>query len=62
VNGSPALGVIGDLEEGKEKKVVQAVFAPGETNTAVFALVAPAKSFDTCQPQFEALVDSYTGQ
>ena len=62
VDGSPALGVIGDLEEGKEKKVVYAVFAPGETNTAVFACVAPAKSFDTCQPQFEALVDSYKGQ
>lgn len=62
VGGSPALGMIADLEEGKEKKVACAVFAPGETNTAVFALVAPAKSFEACRARFEAIVDSYKEQ
>ncbi len=62
VAGAPALSVVGDFEEGKEKKVGYAVFTAGKTNSAVLTLIAPAKEFEVCQPQFEALVNSYQEQ
>ncbi len=62
VAGVPALSVVGDFEEGKEKKVGYAVFTAGKTNSAVLTLIAPAKEFEACRPQFEALVDSYQEQ
>jgi hypothetical protein len=62
VAGAPALSVVGDFEEGKEKKVGCAVFTAGKTNSAVITLIVPAKDFEACQPRFEAIVDSYKGQ
>ena len=59
VAGSPALSVVGDFEEGKEKKVGYAVFALVKTNAAVFTLMAAAKDFEASQPTFEAIVNSY---
>ena len=59
VAGNPALSVVGDFEEGKEKKVGYAVFSLGKSNAAVFTLIAPAKDFEASQPKFEAIVDSY---
>jgi hypothetical protein len=55
----PALSVVADFEEGKEKKVGYSVFTLGNSNTAVFSLYAPAKDFEAFQPKFEAIVDSY---
>ena len=59
VGGLPALSVVGDFEEGKEKKVGCAVFTTGKANTAVLTLITPAKDFDAFQSKFEAIVDSY---
>ncbi len=59
VAGCPAVSVVGDFEEGKEKKVVYAVFSVVKTNAAVFTLLAPAKDFEACQPKFEAIVESF---
>ena len=59
VAGRPALSVIGDFVEGKEKKVGYAVFTFGNTNAATFVLLADAKDFEAFQPKFEAIVDSY---
>jgi len=55
----PALSVVADFEEGKEKKVGYSVFTLGNSNTAVFSLYAPAKDFEAFQPKFDAIVDSY---
>jgi hypothetical protein len=62
VAGHPALSVLGDVEEGKDKKVGCAVFVRGKTNAAVFTMTAPAKEFDACAPDFDALVNSYREQ
>ncbi len=59
VGGCPALSVVGDFEEGKEKKVGYAVFSAGKSNAAVFTLTAPVKDFEASRPTFEAMVDSY---
>jgi hypothetical protein len=59
VAGSPALCVVGDFEEGKEKKVGYAVFSLGKSNAAVFTLIVPAKDFEASQPKFDSIVDSY---
>ena len=60
VAGCPALSVVGDFEEGKEKKVGYAVFTFGTIQRRDFSLlVAPAKDFEACQPNFEAIVESY---
>lgn len=59
VAGHPALSVLGDFEEGKEKKAAYAVFSAGKTNTAVFTLTSPARDLEAARPQFEAIVDSY---
>jgi len=59
VAGSPAFSVMGDFEEGKEKKVGYAVFSVGKSNAAVFAVIAPAKDFEASQPKFDSIVDSY---
>ena len=59
VAGSPALSVVGDFEEGKEKKIGYSVFTLGNSNAAVFTLYAPAKDFEACKPEFEAIVESY---
>ncbi len=57
--GQPGLSLVGDYEEGKEKKVGYSVFTLGNSNAAVFSLYAPAKDFEAFQPKFEAIVDSY---
>jgi hypothetical protein len=59
LDGHPALSVLGDFEEGKEKKIGYAVTSAGTTHTAVFTLIVPAKDFESSQPAFEAIVDSY---
>jgi hypothetical protein len=59
VAGKPALSVIGDFVEGKEKKIGYAVFTFGNTNAATFVLLAGAKDFEAFQPKFEAIVDTY---
>ena len=59
VAGHPALSVVGDFEEGKEKKVGYAVFTFANTNAAVFTLLAPAKDLEAYQPKLDAIVDSY---
>ena len=59
VAGRPGLSFVGDYVEGKEKKVTYAVFTFGETNAATFVLLLQAKDFESFQPQFEAIVDSY---
>jgi hypothetical protein len=55
----PALSVVADFEEGKEKKIGCSVFTLGNSNVAVFSLYAPAKDFEAFQPKFDAIVDSY---
>jgi len=55
----PALSVVADFEEGKEKKIGCSVFTLGNSNAAVFSLYAPAKDFEAFQPKFDAMVDSY---
>lgn len=57
--GLPAMSVLGDLEEGKEKKVGYAVFMTGKVNSVVFTLIVPEKDFEVSRPEFEAIVDSY---
>jgi hypothetical protein len=59
VGGRPALSVVGDFEDGKDKKVGYAVFTFANTNAAVFTLITTAKDFEAFQPQFDAIVDSY---
>jgi hypothetical protein len=59
VDGQPAVSVMGDFEEAKEKKVGYAVLFAGKTNSAVLTLISPAKDFEAAQPKFEAIVDSY---
>ena len=59
VAGKPGLSLVGDYEEGKEKKVGYSVFTLGNSNAAVFSLYAPAKDFEAFQPKFDAIVDSY---
>jgi tetratricopeptide (TPR) repeat protein len=59
VAGQPGLSVIGDYVDGKDKKVGYAVFTLGNTNAATFVLLTDAKDFETFQPKFEAIVDSY---
>jgi tetratricopeptide (TPR) repeat protein len=59
VDGKPAVSVLGDFVEGKDKKVGYAVFALGNTNAACFALLVPASDFETFQSKFESIVDSY---
>jgi hypothetical protein len=59
VDGYPALTVVGDFEEGKDKKVGCGVFSLGKINAVVFTLTASAKDFEASKPSFEAIVDSY---
>jgi hypothetical protein len=59
VAGQPALSVIGDFVEGKDKKVCYAVFTFGTANAATFVLQSGAKDFEVLQPKFDAIVDSY---
>jgi len=59
VADGPALSVVGDFEEGNEKKVGYSVFTLGTSNAAAFTLYAPAKDFEAFQPQFDAIVNSY---
>jgi hypothetical protein len=59
VAGYPAVSVVGDFEEGKEKKIGYAVFALAKTNAAVCTLMAAAKDFEACQPKFEAILESF---
>ena len=59
VAGKPGLSFIGDYVEGAEKKTGYAVFTFGNTNAAMFVLLAGAKDFGAFQPKFEAIVDSY---
>ena len=59
VAGKPGLSVMGDFEDGKDKKVGYGVFSMGISNAVVFTLITAAKDFEAFQPKFEALVDSY---
>ncbi len=59
VAGAPALCVLGDFEEGNEKKVGYVVFSLSKSNAAVFTLIVPAKDFETSQQGFDSIVDSY---
>ena len=59
VAGQPALSFIGDYMEGKDKKVCYAVFTFGSANPATFVLQFAARDFETCQPKFDAIIDSY---
>ena len=59
VAGKPGLSFIGDCVEGTEKKINYAVFTFGDSNAATFVLLCGAKDFDTFQPKFDAIVDSY---
>jgi hypothetical protein len=59
VAGKPGLSLIGDFVEGAEKKIGYAVFTFGETTAATFVLLCQAKDFESFQPKFEAIVDSY---
>ena len=59
VAGQPGLSLIGDYGEGAEKKIGYVVFTLGNTNAAMFGLIAKAKDFEAFQPKFEAIVDSY---
>ena len=59
VAGKPGLSLIGDYVEGAEKKIGYVVFTLGNTNAAMFGLLAKAKDFEALQPKFEAIVDSY---
>jgi hypothetical protein len=59
VAGKPGLSLIGDFVEADEKKIGYVVFTLGNTNAAMFGLLARAKDFEVFQPKFEAIVDSY---
>jgi len=59
VAGHPALSVIADYVEGKEKKVAYQVFTFGATNAAAFQFKIGAGDFDSFRPQFEAILESY---
>ncbi len=59
VAGRPALSLVGDFEDGKEKKVGYAVVTADETDAAVFTLLVPAKDFQAYQPKLDAIVDTY---
>jgi tetratricopeptide (TPR) repeat protein len=59
VAGKPGLSLIGDYVEADEKKIGYVVFTLGNTNAAMFGLLARAKDFEAFRPKFEAIVDSY---
>jgi hypothetical protein len=59
VAGHPALSVIADYVEGKEKKVAFWVFTFGATNAATFQFKIGANDFDSFRSRFEAILDSY---
>jgi hypothetical protein len=59
VAGRPAISVMGDFVEGKDKKVCCTVFTLGTTNAATFTLQSRAKDFDAFQPKFDAIINSY---
>jgi hypothetical protein len=61
VAGHPGLSVLGDYLDGKDKKVVYAMFTQGDTQAAVFTLLVGATDLETYRPKFEALVDSFKG-
>jgi hypothetical protein len=62
VAGNPALSLVGDFAEGKDKRVISAVLTFGKTNAAMLVLKTLEKDFDALQPDFEAIVDSYKGK
>ncbi len=59
IAGQPALGVIADYTEGKEKKVGYGVWSFGQTNAVYFEMLTSAKDFDALQPKMDAIIDSY---
>jgi hypothetical protein len=59
VAGKPAVSVVGDFVEGKDKKVGYAIFTFGQTTAISFVLLADAKDFEGLQSKFEGIVDSY---
>ncbi len=59
VSGQPALSVISDFVDGKDKKVAYAVFSFNGTNGVNLHTLIDAKDFDAFKPKFDALVDSF---
>ena len=59
VAGHPALSVMADYTEGKEKKIAYAIYTFGATNAAAFQLEVGADDFEGFRPKFEAMLEGY---